>query len=50
MNELARASSNYKCQNHLLVREDVTWDYDRKCAIEKRILAVNLKGLGAKTN
>jgi hypothetical protein len=25
-------------------------DYDRRCSIEKTILAVNLKGLGAKTN
>jgi hypothetical protein len=25
-------------------------DYDRKCSIEKNILAVSLKGLGAKTN
>jgi hypothetical protein len=25
-------------------------DYDRRCSIEKKILAVSLKGLGAKTN
>jgi hypothetical protein len=25
-------------------------DYDRKCSIEKTILAVGLMGLGAKTN
>jgi hypothetical protein len=25
-------------------------DYDRRCSIEKKILAVILKGLGAKTN
>jgi hypothetical protein len=25
-------------------------DYDRRCLIEKKILAVSLKGIGAKTN
>jgi hypothetical protein len=25
-------------------------DYERRCSIEKKILAVSLKGLGAKTN
>jgi hypothetical protein len=25
-------------------------DYDRRCSIEKKILALSLKGLGAKTN
>jgi hypothetical protein len=25
-------------------------DYNRKCAIGKKLLAVNLEGLGAKTN
>jgi hypothetical protein len=25
-------------------------DYNRRCSIEKKILAVSLKGLGAKTN
>jgi hypothetical protein len=25
-------------------------NYNRKCSIEKKLLAVNLKGLGAKTN
>jgi hypothetical protein len=46
INALARASSNCKQQTHPLVRED----YDRRCSIEKKILAVSLKGLSAKTN
>jgi hypothetical protein len=50
MNTLARASSICKCQTHPLVREDVYKDYDRRCSFEKKILAVSLKGLGAKTN
>jgi hypothetical protein len=25
-------------------------DYDRRCSVEKKILAVRLKGLGPKTN
>jgi hypothetical protein len=39
-----------KRQTHLLDREDVHKDYDRKASVEKKPLVVGLKGLGAKTD
>jgi hypothetical protein len=50
MNALERASSNCKWQTHPLVREDVIQELDRRSSIEKKIRAVSLKGLRAKTN
>jgi hypothetical protein len=50
MTAQARTSSNSKRQTHSLVRKDVTKDYDRKCSVGKKLQAVSLKGLVAKTN
>jgi hypothetical protein len=51
MNALARASSNCIWETPILSWERVLYkDYDRRCSIEKKILAVSLKGLGAKTS
>jgi hypothetical protein len=41
-----KAKHIHKRQTHLLVRED----YDRSGSVEKKILDVSLKGLGAKMN
>jgi hypothetical protein len=35
---------------HLSSERMLHKDYNRKCAVEKKILVVGLKGLGAKTN
>jgi hypothetical protein len=50
MTALVRTSSNCKRQTHTLIREDVRKDYNRKGSVEKRMLAVSLKGFVAKTN
>jgi hypothetical protein len=39
----------HKRQTYLLVREMLHKDYYRKCSVEKLIMAVSLKELGAKT-
>jgi hypothetical protein len=51
MNALARASSNCN-DRHILSSDRMLYkDYDRRGSIEKKnVLAVSLKGLGAKTN
>jgi hypothetical protein len=50
MNALARASSNVNDRPIFSLERLLYNDCDRRCSIENKILAVNLKGLGAKTN
>jgi hypothetical protein len=50
MTAMTRASSNCKLQTHLLVRENIIKDYDRRCSFENKILTMGLKGLRAKKN
>jgi hypothetical protein len=45
-----KAEHIHKRQTHLLAREDVRKDYDRKGSDAKISLVVSFKGLGAKTN
>jgi hypothetical protein len=51
MTALARASSNYKREIHLLFREDDTLVLCPQVSVENKILlSVSLKELGSKTN
>jgi hypothetical protein len=50
MTALAKANSNCKRRSILSSERKLHKDYNRKCSVEKEILAVGLKGLDAITN